>query len=299
MVFIIICIAYIIFDIATGRSDKKVAPVEETEQVYLKTQWSVIKELEVHIGKLTSVTLTDNDKVICAGDSFIASYDTSLSLDWDKSLKESVWALAAAGDTIFAATREKILLFNQSGQLMDEWGPYDDEAIITSVTANSDYVAFADAGNQLVFVVNINGALKSIVGHPGNQFIIPSAYFDVHLTRNDTLVIANTGKRSIEFRTIDGKLVRAIGKEGDELEYFCGCCNPSHFSFAPDGNIVTAEKGINRIKIIRSTGELVEPVAQPSHFMASIPVDLAVSNEGVIYAANSKDSKIYVFKRND
>lgn len=299
VVFILICIGYIIYDIATGKSDIKVVVEEETEQAELETQWSTVKEFKVEAGRLTSVALTDRDNLICAGETFIAGYNTNFSLDWERLLEETIWALDVYGDTIFAATRENIYLFNLSGELMDEWGPYDDEAIITSITANRDFVAFADAGNLLVYVVNKNGALKSIVGHPGNQFIIPSAYFDVHLTIGDTLVIANTGKRNIEFRNIEGELFRAFGEEGDEFDEFCGCCNPAHFAFAPDGNIVTAEKGLNRIKIIKPDGALIEPVAQPAHFTAYIPVDIAVSSDGLIYAANPKDSKIYIYKRKD
>lgn len=299
IVFILICIGYIIYDIATGKSDIKVVVEEETEQAELETQWSTVKEFKVEAGRLTSVALTDRDNLICAGETFIAGYNTNFSLDWERLLEETIWALDVYGDTIFAATRENIYLFNLSGELMDEWGPYDDEAIITSITANRDFVAFADAGNLLVYVVNKNGALKSIVGHPGNQFIIPSAYFDVHLTIDDTLVIANTGKRNIEFRNIEGELFRAFGEEGDEFDEFCGCCNPAHFAFAPDGNIVTAEKGLNRIKIIKPDGALIEPVAQPAHFTAYIPVDIAVSSDGLIYAANPKDSKIYIYKRKD
>jgi len=57
------------------------------------------------------------------------------------------------------------------------------------------------------------------------------------------------------------------------------------------------EKGINRIKIINRYGELVEPVAQPAFFRASVPVDLAFGNNGLLYAANRYNSVLYVFKR--
>ena len=299
VVFILICIGYIIFDIATGKSDKKVVVEDETEQIELESQWSTVEEFKVEAGRLTSVALTDSDDMICAGETFIAAYKSNFSLEWEIPMEETIWALDVFRDTVFAASREKIYLFSLSGELLDEWGPYDDEAIITSISANRDFVAFSDAGNLLVYVVNKNGALKSIVGHPGNQFIIPSAYFDVHLTMDDTLVIANTGKRNIEFRNVEGELLRAFGEEGDEFDEFCGCCNPAHFAFTPDGNIVTAEKGINRIKLVKPDGILIEPVAQPAHFTTYIPVDLAVSSKGLIYGANPRDSKVYIFKRKD
>lgn len=299
IIIIIVCIAYIVYDIATGKSDIKQTTITTAPDEVLKTNWQILKEVNISFGNLTSVALTEDDQVICAGESFLAGYNTNLRQTWGKSLKETIHALAVFGDTIYAASREKIILFTLSGDRIEEWGPYDEGAYITSVSVNKEYLAFADAGNLLVFVVNKRGALESIVGHPGNQFIIPSPYFDVVLTENDTLVIANTGKRNIEFRTIEGELVRIIGEEGSSFEYFCGCCNPAHFALTPDGNIITAEKGINRIKIIKRSGELVEPVAQPERFRSSIPVDLAISSDGLIYAANKYNSTLYVFKKLD
>ena len=216
---------------------------------------------------------------------------------WKKETNLPIFAVSSYSDTIYAATQEEIMIFSIDGDSLDTWGPYDDNAILTSISANKDYVAFADAGNQLVFVCDRYGALKSIIGHPGNQFIIPSAYFDVLLTESNQVVVANTGKRQIEFRSIDGELIRSFGEEGDELEFFCGCCNPSHFDFTPDGMVITAEKGINRIKVLDQAGKLIEPLAQPSNFIASVPVDISVSPSGEIYAANRNDSSVYVFKR--
>ena len=82
--FILICIGYIIFDIATGKSDKKVVVEEETERTELETQWSIVKEFRVEAGRLTSVALTYSDNLICAGESFIAAYNTNFSLEWEK-----------------------------------------------------------------------------------------------------------------------------------------------------------------------------------------------------------------------
>ena len=75
-----------------------------------------------------------------------------------------------------------------------------------------------------------------------------------------TLVIANTGKRNIEFRNIEGELLRAFGEEGDDFGEFCGCCNPAHFAYTPDGNIVTTEKGLNRIKLINEMASPSSPL---------------------------------------
>jgi hypothetical protein len=64
----------------------------------------------------------------------------------------------------------------------------------------------------------------------------------------------------------------------------------------PQGYI-TAEKGLNRIKILDQKGEFVEWVSANNDFMASIPLDISSPDGKTIYAANPADSKLIVFKR--
>ncbi|MGM0666889.1 MAG: hypothetical protein ACQETA_06175 [Bacteroidota bacterium] len=299
IVIIFAFIGYIIFDVATGRSDRTTAAEELTERQELVTNWQITHELHITDGRLQAVSMAGNENIICGGDSFLSLYDSAYEQLWNTNTPAALTALAASGDTIYAATNETLLLYDTSGKLIDEWGPYDDEAIITSIATNSDYIALADAGNKLVFILDRKGALKSIVGYPGDPFIIPSPYFDVWLTGDDILVVANTGERQIEFRTLEGRIIRAIGEEGDELKHFCGCCNPSHFTLTPGGKIITAEKGINRIKVLDQDGRLIEPLASPAFFKPSSPLDIVAAGENLVYAANSENSTLYTFRRTD
>ncbi len=296
IIIIIVCIGYIVYDVATGRSDNKVIIEQDDTTQDISTNWDIINELKFKDGNLKAVA-SSNDAIFCAGDSFLVCLDLAYNKLWSVKTDIPINAICFNNDTLFAATDDIIMLYDTIGNLLGEWGPYDDGAIITGISANRNYLAIADAGNKLVFVVDKNGALKSIVGHPGNQFIIPSFYFDVALTYFDTLLVANTGKRQIEFRTIEGDLIRSIGEEGDSFRDFCGCCNPSHFALTPEGNIVTAEKGINRIKILHASGKLVEPVVQLRIFKASLPLDIAVGENGLIYGAYRGNSTLYTFER--
>ena len=87
-----------------------------------------------------------------------------------------------------------------------------------------------------------------------------------------------------------------FGEPGTAPELFCGCCNPAHFALIPEG-FVTAEKGINRIKILNKKGEFIEFVNSKNNFIKSVPLDLASADGKTIYAANPADSKLYVFNR--
>jgi hypothetical protein len=156
---------------------------------------------------------------------------------------------------------------------------------------------FADAGNKMVFVLDKKGSVLKLTGNKDGQFIVPSPYFDVAVGNGNEFFVANTGQRRIETRDLQGKLISYFGEAGLAAEAFCGCCNPAHFAIIPEG-FVTAEKGLNRIKIIDRSGKFVEFVSAKNNFTPSVPLDLASDGGKLIYAANPADSKLYVYKRN-
>ena len=91
-------------------------------------------------------------------------------------------------------------------------------------------------------------------------------------------------------------MTSSFGEPGMAPGAFCGCCNPAHFVITPDG-FITAEKGINRIKVLDRKGDFVEFVSSENKFVPSIPLDLASADGKTLYAANPADSKLYVFSR--
>jgi hypothetical protein len=295
VLIVVVFIAYIIFD--TSRPAK----IENKEVSSLKfdslpEKWKISGELPVREGKLKAVTVLSSGNIITGGDSFVSCCSGDLRQIWSLKTPYPVTALSSWGDTIFASTMELILVLSSNGKLEDEWGPFEDKSFITSVTSNHNRVAYADAGNKMVVILDKQGRVKKIIGQNDGQFILPSPYFDVALDSTDNLYIANTGHRRIETRSYDGKMTDAFGEPGMAPGAFCGCCNPAHFIVTHQG-FITAEKGINRIKILGKKGEFIEFVSSRNKFVPSIPLDLASPNENILYAANPADSKLYVFSR--
>jgi DNA-binding beta-propeller fold protein YncE len=215
---------------------------------------------------------------------------------WNNKTDKPVTAISTSGDTIFTATTETIRLLNSEGRKIGEWGPFEDSAMITSLSANKSFVVFADAGNKVLMVLDKKGNLKSMIGKSGEPFILPSPYFDVAIDAANFIYVANTGKHRIEKRKIDGTMIEQFGGTGTAPEFYCGCCNPAHFTLFP-GGFITAEKGINRIKILNSKGEFVEFISSVNKFTPSIPIDVASLDGKIIYGANPADSKVYVFNK--
>ncbi len=292
---LLLFLGYIVYDVAF-RKEKNVAEISNTVTPQVADTWKVTSIIDPAAGKVESVGIMKNGNVVIGGDSFVACYDPEMRLLWNNKTDKPVRAISASGDTIFTATTETIRLLNTEGSQIGEWGPFEDDALITSVSANNSFVVFADAFNKILMVLDKKGNLKSMIGKSGEPFILPSPYFDVAIDAENIIYVANTGKHLIEKRKIDGTLLEQFGGAGTDPEFYCGCCNPAHFTLIP-GGIITAEKGINRIKILNRKGEFMEFVSSINKFTPSVPIAVASSDGKIIYGANPADSKVYVFTK--
>lgn len=294
VVIVVIFIAYIVFDTSRPATIEKKDISRKFDS--LPEKWKISATLAVTQGALKAVTVSPSGKIYIGGDSFVSCYTSDMHQAWSIKTPYPVTALSNWGDSIFASTVEMILVIGTNGKLEDEWGPFEDKSFITSVASNLTRVAYADASNKMVVILDKQGRVKKIIGQNTGEFILPSPYFDVALDPENNLYVANTGHRRIETRSPDGKMTDNFGEPGMAAGAFCGCCNPAHFIVTPNG-FITAEKGINRIKILGRKGEFIEFVSSNNKFVPSIPLDLASADGNTLFAANPADSKLYVFSR--
>jgi hypothetical protein len=295
IVLLLVFVGYIVVDL-TLRQETSQGTTVIADTTVNEDMWFAERIFEPGKGQLNALSVTNNGRIILGGELYIAFYDQDFNLQWEYKPEMPVTALTEFGDHIYAAIQNIILVLNMKGEKLDEWGPFETNAHITSLAANEKWVAFADAANKKVFVLDREGVMKAIIGKPEDPFILPSFYFDIAFDSEDNLFVANTGNRRIEKRKIDGTLLSYFGEAGTDKSAFCGCCNPSHFILIP-GGFVTAEKGINRIKILNGKGEFMEFVSSANRFVPALPLDIASQDGKVIYGANPADSKVYVFKR--
>ena len=136
-------------------------------------------------------------------------------------------------------------------------------------------------------------------------FVVPSPYFDVIVSPDGLLRVANPGMHRIEARTADGQLEFHWGVAGTGEQAFPGCCNPAQIAILPDGRLVTSDKGaIRRIRIWKSdgpnagtAGQLDVTVAGPTDLGPGPgPLDLVVGADGTIYALDSAAGIVRVYK---
>ena len=288
-------IAFIIYDVAFHKEKAPVGTII-SDSSKIEDQWYIADKFEPHQGNLKTIATSTGSSVFIGGDKFVARYQSDLKPVWALPTKKTVTAIALSGDTVFASTYESILVISPEGKLITEWGPFEDSSVIVSVAANKSLVAFSDAQHKIITIIDKKGNMLKQIGFSGEPFIIPNNYFEVDLTKENMIYVANSGKNRIELRNLEGTIAESFGAPGNAPGDFCGCCNPSHFARIPEG-FITSEKGINRIKILDRHGVFVEYVNSVNKFTPSVPLDVASPDGKIIYAVNPSDSKLYVFKR--
>jgi len=188
---------------------------------------------------------------------------------------------------------DHIVVTDNCGRLQATWASLPEGALITSVAVNEDDVWVADAGMKVVRHYDKKGKL---LGDLGSKLIVPSPHLDVAVAKNGRVWIANPGEHRLEEYGGEGNVLRKWGVANSELAGFTGCCNPTDFTFLPDGRFVTAEKGIARVKVYSVDGVLDALVAGPENFApGDVGLDLATDANGRIFVLDPLAHNVRIF----
>ena len=229
---------------------------------------------ETAVDQPRAIATGPDQRVYVAGDRCIAVFQAEQPVAaW--SLAGEPSCVAAGSDLhvqpgrVYVGVADRILVFQPDGTAAGIWSEgLDEKSVLTSIAVGEQAVFVADAGNRIVLHYDADGGLQGVIGRPYAErgvrgFVLPSLYFDVALSPEGLVWIANPGARRIESYTPDGIFQTAWGTASADIEGFFGCCNPANFAIFPDGRFVTCEKGIPRVKIYDLQGAFQTVVADP------------------------------------
>jgi len=255
-------------------------------------------------GSLKAVAVSDNDTIYVGAGKQVVKYD-SKGKEVDRcELKYDVQALAVVSDDkVYVAGISQVVVLDADLEVTDTWKDFGSRAVITSVAVGDEYIYIADAGNKVAYICNKQGEVTGRAGRKSVEknspgLIIPSPFCDVVAESDGTFWLINTGHHSFENYSNDGYLVKSWQKKTNKLEGFTGCCNPSHVARMPDGSFVTAEKGIERVKLYSNSGKLMSVVAAPDSFAENTKgLDLAVDSKNRILIADPVRNELRIFEK--
>ena len=200
-------------------------------------------------------------------------------------------------ERIFVGMSGHVEVYDPRGRSLETWSDMGQNVLLTSIAADNDSVFAADAAGRMVWEYEASGRLKSFITSATAPFVVPSPYFDVALGPKGSLWICNPGRHSLQQHSReDGRLVSTWGRSSRIGSGFSGCCNPSHFALLSDSSFVTSEKGLLRVRLHDSQGNLKGFVIPPSAIaIYSGGLDVAVDARDRVYLLDAGASAVRVF----
>lgn len=296
---------------ASGQTERpKAAEVGDIIDAYLKVDPKLIiaKEagrLATGFKELRGVAVGPDDRVYAVGDKSLVILGSDGAQVKRVVFDKAPTCLAVAPDsTVYVGLMDHLEVVDREGAKKASWPKSGPSDWITSIAATDKAVYVADFGNKTVVHYDREGKILGRLGDAGpaagvGKFEIPSPYFDVAVDGSGKPWVAHTGRNRLETYKEDGTVATTWGHQGNTIEGFSGCCNPSHFAMRKDGSFVTTEKGLPRVKIHGPAGELVGVVAAPKDFEKGIHgLDVAVDSKDRILVVDPATSTVRVYVLN-
>ena len=304
---LLLLVAYMVKDFFFSKPDNTNPYEFELNNVRnVDTALAIYKEtgqIKTSLEEIHGIALDASGRIYVSGKDGIEIFNASGKAENKFTINGTAQCIAITeAGKLFMGIQDHIEIRNNTGKQLAKWESFGTDAVITSIAVKSEDVFIADAGQKVVYHCDLKGNLINKIGLkdpatgvPG--FIIPSAYFDLGISKDGKLWVVNPGRHSFEKYNFDGKLLTSWGKASMAMEGFCGCCNPSNFAFLNDSLFVTSEKAIERVKIYNADGSFRCIVATPDQFKAGTKgLDLAVDKQNRILVLDPVKMEIRIFE---
>ena len=267
---------------------------------------------------LHAVAVGPEDQIYVAADSGVQVFDSDAVRLSQTRLSASPRCLTITEDgTVYVGMRDRVEVYDPSGERKASWDGLGRNAVLTSIAVSEGEVFVADAGNRVILRYDVSGKPVRRIGErdtsrniPG--FVVPSPYFDLAVSADGLLRVANPGEHRVEAYTFDGDFEFSWGNPSMAVDGFCGCCNPVNFAILPDGRFVTCEKGLPRIKVYKADGNFESVVAGPKDFAKNAQsctlgevsdcqtggMDIAVDSKGRVIVMDPVEKAVRIFEPN-
>jgi hypothetical protein len=277
-------------------------------------------KIPLAISEARGIAVGPEDRIFVAGDKAVAVFATDGRKLDEIALRHEPYCLAVGNaehafpGRLYVGLIDRVETFDPQGRPLAVWDRPAERVRLTSIALAEEEVFVADARGPVVWRYRPDGKLIGPIGRrdpavEGSGFIVPSPYFDVAMAPDGLLRVVNPGRLRVEAYTVDGHRELYWGRSGPAVREFCGCCGPANIAILPDGGVVTAEKGIPRVKLYQASGEFDCVVVGPDVLAPNLktfietrdqrqphPADLAVDSRARILVLDRAANCVRVFQ---
>ena len=241
------------------------------------------------------------DDIYALGDSEIRVFDSQGNLlrTWGAPEKAGCLTVAADG-RVYVGASDRVEVFDAQGARVGGFmaGEAGQAASITAIKVFAKDILVADANARLIRRYDASGTQLGVIGtqNKTGSFMLPNDSLDIDVDSRGVVYATDTGRHQVSTWMMDGSPVSRFGKFGMvNPEDFVGCCNPVNLALAPDGNVVTAEKMVSRVKVYSPDGTLLAVIGPEPFDAECIHIHLAVDSRGRILAGDPVRREIKIF----
>lgn len=285
-------------------------------------RYQEVSRITLSIQEPQALAVGPDDRVYVGGDRVIQVFGSTGEKVRAVILEEEPRCLAVGGShhevpgRIYVGMKEHVEVFDPQGHRETRWDRPSVKVWLTSIALDEKDVYVANCGDRIVLRYDTSGKLLGRIGAKDEAvdfrgFVIPSPYFDVAMAPDGLLRVVNPGAHSILAFTAEGHLEARWGKASlADIRGFCGCCNPASIAIMSDGRVVTAEKGIPRVKVYNADGEFDSVVAGPEAFLPTPTatgetrtehklkvLDVAADSRGRVLVLDPMTRSVRIFER--
>ncbi|PXY02257.1 hypothetical protein DF185_06310 [Marinifilum breve] len=261
------------------------------------------KQIKIEADEIHAVAVDQEDNIYVGTDKSLLVLNSEGKPINNLKLRQAASCITVMDDgNILVGMSTRIDVRKPDGSLRNSFVVKGDRTYITSIAVQDTNVFVADAGQKIIHHYNIDGnKIKEIGGKNQAEgvkgFVIPSPYFDLLIGRQGELWAVNPGRHAFEAYNFEGRQISNWNRTSMSLDGFSGCCNPSNIAMLSDGSFVTAEKGLERIKIHLPSGDFKSVVAAPDLFEpGTVGIDLAVDSKDRILVMDPAKRLIRIFE---
>lgn len=258
---------------------------------------------------ICGMCIDKDDNIYVCGDNKIKIFSKSGKeiAGWTTSVPVLCLAVDKAGFVYAAGMDNKIIKFsnNKKGEVITSWGTggdgYGQLGRPGNIIAANNFILVPDAGNGCIHKYSPDGKFIEDIGrnkkNKRGAFATCCGIFDAAVdSRSGKIYVANLGAHRVEIiDPSNPKSKKFWGQAGDNPEEFCGCCNPTNITIASNGDIITSEKTIPRIKIYSPEGKLKILIGANNFNGDCANMYVAVDSKNNIYAVDNAENCIRVF----
>jgi hypothetical protein len=242
-----------------------------------------------------------DDTLYCLGDDEIRvfSADENLLRKWKVISKAACLEVGPDGKS-YVGSLGRIDIYSSAKEIdaSISVGDPDRPAAVTAIKIYGNEILVADATARIIRRYDPAGKQLGVIGDKNKTggFMLPNGWLDFDVDSGGMIMATDTGRHRVSGWILDGTGTGTFGKFGmrDPAD-FVGCCNPVNLAVTPEGNIVTAEKMIARVKVFSPEGRLVAFIGPENFDPDCRNIHLAVDSAGRIITADPVKRVIKIF----